>query len=129
MIELTIFGEPSSSKNSRRLVTFGNRPASIKSVKALNYEKSAILQIPAEAKQMLEGDLQIKINIYYASRRPDLDESLILDCLQAKYRGGELIRRGVYINDRQIKRKVISWGLDKTNPRSEIQISRIENGR
>ena len=125
MIELTILGEPASKANSRRLVTFGNRPASIKSSKALNYEKSAILQIPEHAKKMLEGDLQVKIDIYYASRRPDLDESVILDCLQAKYKKGELIRRGVYINDRQIKRKLITWGLDKSNPRAEIAIEKI----
>lgn len=126
MIELTILGEPASKANSRRLVTFGNRPASIKSAKALSYEKTAILQIPDDAKQMLEGDLQVKIDIYYASRRPDLDESVILDCLQAKYKKGELIRRGVYINDRQIKRKLITWGLDKSNPRAEIAIEKIE---
>lgn len=126
MIELTIQGEPASKANSRRLVKFGKRTASIKSAKALSYEKVAILQIPEEAKQMLEGDLQVSINIYYASRRPDLDESVILDCLQAKYKKGELLRRGVYINDRQIKRKVIVWGLDKTNPRAEIQVTKID---
>jgi len=125
MIELTILGEPASKANSRRLVTFGKRPASIKSAKALNYEKSAVLQIPEESKQMLEGDLQVIINIYYASRRPDLDESVILDCLQAKYKKGELLRRGVYINDRQVKRKLIIWGLDKENPRAEIKVSNI----
>lgn len=128
MIELTILGEPASKANSRRLVTFGNRPASIKSSKALSYEQSAILQIPEHAKKMLEGDLQVKIHIYYASRRPDLDESVILDCLQAKYKKGELIRRGVYINDRQIKRKLITWGLDKVNPRAEIIVEKINYG-
>ena len=128
MIVLTILGEAASKANSRRLVTFGSRPASIKSAKALSFEKSAILQIPEAAKQMLEGDLQAKIKIFYASRRPDLDESVILDCLQAKYKKGELVRRGVYINDRQIKRKLIEWGLDKANPRAEIEISRLQNG-
>lgn len=126
MIELTILGEAASKANSRRLVKFGKRTASIKSGKALSYEKSTILQIPEEAKQMLEGDLQVNINIYYASRRSDLDESVILDCLQAKYKKGELLRRGVYINDRQIKRKLIVWGLDKENPRAEIQVSKIK---
>lgn len=126
MIELTILGEAASKANCRRLVKFGKRTASIKSEKALDYEKTAILQIPEEAKQMLEGDLGVKINIYYASRRSDLDESVILDCLQAKYKNGELVRRGVYINDRQIKRKLIVWGLDKSNPRAEIQVSKIK---
>jgi Holliday junction resolvase RusA-like endonuclease len=48
--------------------------------------------------------------IHYASRRPDLDESLILDLLQGV----------AYVNDRQVKEKHIYWGLDKENPRAEI---------
>jgi Holliday junction resolvase RusA-like endonuclease len=65
---------------------------------------------------LLEGDLRISITIYYASRRPDLDESLILDLLQGY----------VYANDRQIKEKHIYWGLDKENPRSEITVEVIK---
>ena len=51
--------------------------------------------------------------IYYASRRPDLDESPILDCMQDY----------VYYNDRQVKEKHIYWGLDKENPRTIIRVS------
>ena len=119
-------GEPASKANSRRIVTFGKRPASIKSKKALSYEQSAILQIPDYAKQMLAGDLIFTATIYYASYRPDLVEDLILDILQAKYKKGELIRRGVYLNDRQIKQKHIYHGIDKLNPRAEIEIKLIE---
>lgn len=61
---------------------------------------------------MLEGDLEARIKIYYASRRPDLDESVILDCMQGL----------IYKNDRQVRKKVIEWGLDKENPRAEIVI-------
>ena len=50
------------------------------------------------------------------SRRPDLDESVILDCLEGK----------VYKNDRQVKAKHIFWGLDKENPRAEIEVSVLE---
>jgi Holliday junction resolvase RusA-like endonuclease len=125
MINLVILGEPASKANSRRLVTFGKRPASIKSAKALNYEKVAILQIPEEAKQMLEGDICLTAWIYYATRRPDLDESIIMDVLQAKYKKGVLVRRGVYLNDRQIKQKHIYHGIDKLNPRAEIEITTL----
>jgi Holliday junction resolvase RusA-like endonuclease len=52
--------------------------------------------------------------IFYASRRPDLDESLIMDALQAAL---------VIGNDRQIKAKVVLWGLDRKNPRSEIKLA------
>lgn len=125
MIKLIILGEPASKANSRRLVTFGKRPASIKSKKALSYEQSAIFHIPDHAKQMLEGDICLTARIFYATRRPDLDESIIMDVLQAKYKKGELIRRGVYLNDRQIKEKHIYHRLDKLNPRAEIEITKL----
>ena len=51
-------------------------------------------------------------HIYYASRRPDLDESLIMDLLQDV----------AYKNDRQVKAKIILHGLDKDNPRAEIRL-------
>jgi hypothetical protein len=45
--------------------------------------------------------------------------------LQAKVVKGSVIRRGVYLNDRQIKEKHVFWGLDKTNPRVEVEITLI----
>ncbi len=60
----------------------------------------------------MEGDLAVSIKIYYASRRPDLDESVILDCMQGF----------VYENDRQVKEKHVFHGLDKDNPRAEIRV-------
>jgi len=53
--------------------------------------------------------------IYYASRRPDLDESLILDLLQGL----------VYLNDRQVKERHVFWGLDPDRPRAEMIIEQI----
>jgi len=111
-IFFTINGEPASKANSRRLVTIRGRPAFIKSAKALAYVKSFKEQCPQMGDLMLEGDLEARIKIYYASRRPDLDESVILDCMQGL----------IYKNDRQVRKKVIEWGLDKENPRAEIVI-------
>jgi hypothetical protein len=63
----------------------------------------------------MTGDLRITMTIFYASRRPDLDESLILDLMQDR----------VYVNDRQVKERHIYWGLDPDNPRAEIIIEKI----
>jgi hypothetical protein len=54
----------------------------------------------------------VKIKIYYASERPDLDESVVLDVLQAKFSPAkdgprQLLRAGVYRNDRQVRKKLI----------------------
>jgi len=112
-----INGEPASKANSRRLVTIKGRPAFIKSKKALAYVKLFDEQCPQMGDSMLQGDLQAEIKIYYATRRPDLDESVILDCMQDK----------IYKNDRQVKRKVIEWGLDRENPRAEVLMTTIES--
>lgn len=114
VLSLFILGEPASKANSRRVVKFGNMSRLIKSQKALNYSDTFRLQCPPLAK-LMTGDLRVSMRIYYATRRPDLDESLILDLMQGL----------VYENDRQVKERHTYWGLDAENPRSEIIIERI----
>ena len=112
---LIVAGEPASKANSRQIVMFGKRPAIIKSKKARDYVRAFEKQVKPLT-SLLEGDLAVHITIYYGSRRPDLDESVILDCMQGV----------IYANDRQVKEKHIFHGLDKDNPRSEIFVWRIE---
>lgn len=113
LYEVTILGEPASKSNSRKLVRFGKRLASIKSDKARGYEKLFADQaVPIDP--LIDGDVLLYCHIFYASRRPDLDESLIMDCLQGV----------AYTNDRQVKAKVILHGLDKEQPRAVIKIAK-----
>ncbi len=111
-VDIKIYGEPASKANSRKLVTIRGRPAFIKSKKARDYVAMFDKQCPALT-EMLEGDLSVTMTIFYATRRPDLDESVILDCMQDK----------IYKNDRQVKEKHIYWGLDRDNPRAEITVT------
>ena len=112
-IELIIQGEPASKANSRRLVKkrVGNkvRTISIKSAKALAYEKQFASQC-LKLDPLIEDDVLLYCKVFYASRRPDLDESLIMDGLQ-----GVIIK-----NDRQIKGKIIAHGVDREQPRAHI---------
>lgn len=110
-ISFTIEGEPASKANSRKLVTIRGRPAFIKSQKARDYGEAFKLQCP-KINPLMTGDLAVIMTIYYASRRPDLDESLILDLMQGL----------IYENDRQVKERHTHWGLDKTNPRAVITV-------
>jgi Holliday junction resolvase RusA-like endonuclease len=110
-----IFGEPASKANSRRVVRFGSMSRLIKSQKALNYSDVFRQQCQPLGK-LMTGDLRVTLHIYYASRRPDLDESLILDLMQGL----------IYENDRQVKERHAYWGLDPENPRAEILIEKIE---
>ena len=111
-----IFGEPASKANSRRVVKFGNMSRLIKSQKALNYSDAFRQQCQPLA-VLMTGDLRVTLHIFYASRRPDLDESLILDLMQGL----------VYENDRQVKERHAYWGLDPENPRAEILVEKIES--
>ena len=109
-----IFGEPASKANSRRVVHYGGMSRLIKSKKALTYSDVFRQQCKALA-TLMTGDLKVTLHIYYASRRPDLDESLILDLMQGL----------IYENDRQVKERHCYWGLDPENPRAEIIIEKI----
>ena len=115
-IKFEILGEPASKANQRKLVKIHNRIVPIKSKKALSYVNGFKKQCP-QLDPIIECDVAIDIMIYYASRRPDLDERLILDCLQGL----------VYKNDRQVKKKTIYWGLDKENPRAIIRLTPFDS--
>lgn len=114
-MNLTILGEPCSKANSRIMIFKNGTPRCIKNAKAQAYVESFLWQMRSHIKNMrlaqLEGNVMLECNIYYASYRKDLDESLIMDCLQ---------KSGILKNDRQIKEKHIYHRIDKKNPRAEI---------
>ena len=114
LVTFTALGEPASKANQRKFVRIKGKPAFIKSAKALAYVSSLILQCP-RLDPLLDGDLIVAIRIYYGSRRPDLDESVILDAMQGK----------VYKNDRQVKEKHIYWDLDRNNPRIIVAVGKL----
>jgi len=113
-ISQIILGEPASKANSRRVVRIGNVSRLIKSAKALSYS-DLFKQQCRPLGVLMAGDLRVTMWVYYASRRPDLDESLILDLMQGL----------IYENDRQVKEKHIYWNLDPGNPRTEIIVECI----
>lgn len=115
-IHLIIHGEPASKANSRKLVKFGNRIASIKSDKARGYARDFLLQVQPIS-PLLTGELEMHIWIWYRTERPDLDESLVLDLLQGV----------IYENDRQVRQRHVYHGVDKVNPRIEVFILPRDN--
>lgn len=140
MIEFTIYGEPASKANSRELATIGprdNRRTIVrKSDKALTYERDALKQIPPKARLRLEGPVRVTLRIFYATERPDLDESVVLDVLQDRWgqaaKDGTaaglrpLLQSGVYRNDRQVREKHVFHGIDRNNPRTEVRIEPLQ---
>lgn len=135
-VEFVVYGEPASKANSRQLVYHKNRHGKtisrfVKSKKANDYVAAFSLQCP-QLPQPIEDDVSVTIKIFYASRRPDLDESVVLDCMQSEVHNDKktkiktILRNNIYKNDRQVKEKHIYWGLDKENPRCEIKVEIID---
>lgn len=142
-IEFTILGECVSKANSRQLTPrkmrdeatghLKTRMVSIKSEKALDYERAVLRQVPPAVRLRLEGPVRIALRLWYASERPDLDESLLLDCLQDRWKTvkassgerRELVHRGIYRNDRQIREKHVYHAIDRANPRAHVLIEPI----
>jgi len=115
-ITFEIIGEPASKANARQKVMVKGRVQFIKSRKALGYKNTFQRQCP-RLKELITSDVSVEMLIYYASRRPDLDESLILDCMEGF----------IYANDRQVREKHMYWGLDKKNPRTVIRVSAVSS--
>jgi len=129
VIAFIIIGEPASKANSRKVIEIAGVSRLAKSAKALAYEKDALRQIPPVHRVRLAGPVRVTMRIFYASERPDLDESLILDVLQDRYSGKApnriLVQAGVYQNDRQVREKHVYHAIDRKNPRTEIIVQSL----
>lgn len=110
----TILGQPCSKSNRSMIVKVRGRPMIIKSPEARAYEKAVARQVPVLS-PLLGGRLAMTLRIYYASERPDLDESLIMDALQGR----------IYANDRQIREKHVTHAIDRENPRAVVIVEEI----
>ena len=64
----------------------------------------------------MTGRLAVHCDVYYASDRPDLDESLVLDGLQGL----------IYKNDRQVREKHVHHHIDRLNPRACVRVVALE---
>lgn len=137
-VQFTILGEAASKANSRKIATIAGKTRSIKSDKALGFEAMALRQIPPRARVRFSVPVRVTMRMFYASERPDLDESLVLDVLQDRYitrftkradgtkdKSRVLLQAGVYQNDRLVREKHVYHAIDKQNPRVEIEIEPI----
>lgn len=104
--------EAASKGNSRRVFRHGDRIRFAKSDKAMHFMHQAEVHLNPPATP-IDHEVCMVATLYYASNRPDLDESLVMDALQ---------KCGVIKNDRLIREKHIQHGLDRDKPRVEIEL-------
>ncbi len=113
-----IKGNCPSKSNCYKVIRLGNRCGLGKQKKLESYENSFKLQMLNYKYKLIESEFKFTIDVYYDSRRPDLDNSLkvILDCLQK----AEVIK-----NDNKCLEIVAKKHLDKIDPRVEFIITPI----
>ena len=117
MIRLTIIGEPVGKSSGWKIAwPKGGRPFMVLTQKGRSYKDGVIRQV-LPMHSMLVGPLKVTATLYYASERPDLDPSLLLDALQKR----------IYKNDRQVRELHVIHAIDRKNPRAEVTIEPMQD--
>jgi len=110
-----IAGNVPSKSNQYKVIKLGNKCSLGKQSQLKSYENSFKLQILNYKYELIESNFKFIIDVYYDSRRPDLDNSLkvVLDCLQK----AQAIK-----NDNKCLEIIAKKHLDKEKPRIEFEI-------
>ena len=110
-----IKGNCPSKSNQYKVIRLGHECSMCKQSSLKTYENSFAVQMSAYDYKLIEGNFKFEIDVYYDSRRPDLDNSLksTLDCLQ---------NCNAIKNDNKCLEIIARKHLDKLNPRIEFKI-------
>lgn len=114
---------PYAKGNSRRIVNWRGKRRVIKSEAAIAFVKAAVLWMQTQCMKAgvpmpafpQNAKLSALVHIWYPDLRRDLDDSLIMDALQAA---------NVIFNDRQIREKTVIAD-DEPGERFVVQLERI----
>ncbi len=120
MIKGVVLGQCPSKSNSYKIIKIGKKYSLGKTKKLREYENSFILQTIKLRNLLISKEFRFEVNIYYDSKRPDLDNSFkaILDCLQ-KIKCVKNDNLCVEVIGRKYK--------DKNNPRIEFSIVELDS--
>ena len=114
-MKITILGSIPSKSNGYKV----GKKNFYKDPKLVAYENSFAYQLLQYPKQKcIEKDFSIEVDVYYESRRADLDNcfKILFDSLQ---------KNGLIDNDRYCQRIVANRHIDKLNPRVEFLLTEI----
>jgi Holliday junction resolvase RusA-like endonuclease len=113
--KITITGNVPSKSNCYKVIRLGSRCGLGKQKHLTSYENSFKLQMLEYKYDLIESEFKFIVDVYYNSRRPDLDNSfkVVLDCLQkCNYIKND--NKCIEIQARKL--------LDKENPRIEFEV-------
>ena len=112
---ITIPGNVPSKSNCYKIITLNGHGSLAKTKGLKAYEQSFMWQCGTYRNANISSPFEFHINVYYPSKRSDLDNSLklVLDCLQKV----KAIR-----NDNLCCKIVAQKFIDKVNPRVEFKI-------
>ena len=91
---------------------------SFKNPEAQRYVKDFLKQIPGNLQVRYDTPVRLTAFIFYKTKRPDLDESLLMDCLESS---------SIITNDRLIWDKQILKYFDKHIPRVKFYVEKLTN--
>lgn len=123
-VKEVIKGVVPSKSNSYRIVTIKSKDPDKKGFSSLAktkdakaYENAFIIQCRKYRNASIDCDFNFEMDVYYPSRRADLDGSLkmVLDCLQ---------KANAIKNDNKTNQLLIRRHVDKDNPRVEFSITK-----
>ena len=126
MTKLIIKGRPVTKKNHCQIIRNKNtgRPMLIQSPQYRQYEKEFIKQMDENLKGLFDAEVQLHMRVlyYFPDRRGKAD---LVNLIQATQ---DILQKfGLYDNDSQIESldgsRIV--GVDKDNPRVEIEIEEI----
>lgn len=124
LARFVIPGEPAAKGNSREIVKIAGQVRLRKGDKALAFEAIAGAAVP-KLTEPYEGDVAVYVRVFYRTRNPDLDASLVYDALQTrkiKVGDGFVLERRLIANDRQVRQKIEEGFVDKARPRVEVAV-------
>jgi Holliday junction resolvase RusA-like endonuclease len=121
-MQIILYGQPITKKNSQQIIIAGKRPCIIPSKAFKVYEKAARAQLATASREPIAVPIHVKA-LYYLStaRTPDL-------CNLMAATHDILEHCGIIANDEQIKSVDGSRIMGKDdNPRVEITIEKLED--
>lgn len=118
MLNLTIYGQPRSKKNSMQAICKNGKPRLIQSALYLKYEREALRQLLRWGNYQFDSPVRVVCKYWVQDRR----KRDLINLLAATH---DILEKAAIIKDDSLIKRVDGSeivGVDKLNPRVEVRI-------